>query len=218
MKDWVFKGVIPLLAALVGVAFQAQMQASWGPWLKAVTVVACISIVAYAMGVVLRRAAPVVRTWIRDRQIESNIKHDVLALASRLVETTNTSFTLSVGNVLNKLCETRLCTGDIVNAYLAHLNTLGIALRDVKADLLNTRIPATFALARLCALHSGYIRLCASISSALSQTDRPDLKREWQAISDHANTLSTQLVEITHRVQVRRGETPWSYFESVPAP
>lgn len=217
MKDWVFKGVIPLLAALLGVAFQAQMQASWGPWLKAATVIACISVVTYAMGVVLRRVAPAVRTWIRDRQIESNVKHDVVALASRLIETTNTSFTLSVGNVLNRLCDARLCNGDIVNAYSAHLNTLGIALRDVKADLLNTRIPATFALARLCAFHSSYIRLCASISSALGQTDRPDLKRDWRAIGDHANTLSTQLVEITHRVQVRRGETPWCHFESVPA-
>lgn len=217
MKDWVFKGVIPLLAALLGVAFQAQMQASWGPWLKAATVIACISVVAYAMGVVFRRAAPAVRTWIRDRQVESNIKHDVIALASRLIETTNTSFTLSVGNVLNRLCEAKLCNSDIVNAYSAHLNTLGMALRDVKADLLNTRISATFALARLCAFHSSYIRLCASISYALGQTDRPDLKRDWQAIGDHANTLSTQLVEITHRVQVRRGETPWCHFEPVPA-
>lgn len=216
MKDWVFKAVVPILAALLGIAFQAQIQASWGPWLKAATVIACAVIVIYAMWALLRAVGPVVQRWIRDRRIESNVEHDVVALASRLVETTDTSFTLSVGSILNTLCEKKLCDANAVNAYAAHLSTLGMALRDITADLRVSRIPPTLALSRFCALHRQYTRICSSIAPAVSRTDRPELKRDWGAIGDHANTLSTQLVEVTHRVQVKRGERPSCYFETVP--
>lgn len=216
MKDWVFKGVVPLMAALMGVAFQAQIQASWGPWLKAATIVGLVAIVGYALWTLIHGIVPVVRRWNRDRRIESHVAHDVVALASRLAETTSSSFILSVGNIMNKLCEAKLCDATVVNAYAAHLNTLGMAFRDTTDDLGSGHIPATLALSRLCALHRQYTGICTSVAPAISQTDRRELKRDWGAIGEHANTLSTQLVELTHRVQVKRGERPSCYFETVP--
>src|SRR6185437_14586789 len=91
MKDWVFKGVVPILAALLGIAFQAQIQASWGPWLKTATIAASAVIVGYALVSILSATWPVARQWLRERRIEADIAHDVVAVASRFLETMSTN-------------------------------------------------------------------------------------------------------------------------------
>src|SRR6185312_10764736 len=109
MKDWVFKGVIPLLAALLGIAFQAQSQASWGPWLKVATIIAGLIIVGYALWSLLRTAWLDRRGRRRDRRIESDFGHEVVAVASRVGEANNRNFTLSARCILNSLFDAKVC-------------------------------------------------------------------------------------------------------------
>jgi hypothetical protein len=215
MKDWVFKGVVPLLAALLGIAFQAQSQVSWGAWLKGATVVAGLIIVGYAMWSLISAAWLGLQARFRDRRIESDFGHEVFAIASRVGEATNRNFSLSAGCILNGLFDAKACDAVVANSWGAHLGTLQMTLLNVATDVNGGSLPVAKGLARLCELHRDYTRLCGSVFDAVRRSDRQELARSWDAISDYANNLSGQLVQITHKIQARRGENLSCYFEAV---
>jgi hypothetical protein len=200
----------------LGIAFQAQVQASWGPWLKIATIVADLVIVGYALLSLVRIGWPGLRGWLRDRHVESDIEVDVVTVVSRVAEATNRNFTLSAGNVLNTVCDGKVCDAVTVNAWGAHLATLQGALLNLIADLKSGRLSATCGVPRLCELNPRLhwaLRQCRR----RGKTERArGFKAQLGGIADHANSLSAQLVQIRHKIQARRGETLSCYFEPVP--
>jgi len=209
--------VVTVAAAVIGAAAQAQFQAEWAPWARWLTVAA---IGVAVVGVLTAVAIPILKSlghWIRERRIDLDIRDEVGAATSALKEATTRSITVSAGSILNSLHGAGQLSPEQVHVYGCHLGTIWTAMNYVAADLKARRLAAVDALTRLVELQADYIRLCSSLTPAVTAANRPDLQRNWDAIRERANAISANLATIIRVVDSKRGAQATSaYFENVP--
>jgi hypothetical protein len=207
-------GVLTTAASAI---LDLQIKGQWSSWAR-VLVVGLIA----ALGLyLLVSAAATGRAWWNSRRavrrIELQARAPLLACATMFAETMSPSFAKSAGNVLDALHGVKALDARVSNAYHMQIGTLANAGRYLLSDLRSERLSSMEGWQRLSELHGGYLRLCREIASAVSRTERTDVRRSWDEIRDHANMMSYRLTQLGAQVREHEaGGISHPYFESVP--
>ncbi|MBS0418649.1 MAG: hypothetical protein JSR66_13130 [Proteobacteria bacterium] len=219
MRGFVVKLLTGLLSAAALAVFDIQIKGQWAPWAQLLTLVLLGAIALYF----LVWAGMTGLSWWRGRRearrIEMQTRGPLLACAAMFTEALSQSFVKGAGNVLNSLHEAHALDPRTCNAYHTHLGTLATGARYLGTDLRSERLSADEGLQRLSEMHRDYVRMNCEIASAVSTTDRTDIRRSWDEIREHTNLISNRLTELgTEMRESGHARVSHPYFPSVPRP